>query len=143
MSVETGLNWLVYVDTADDLESPSWASLPNQQGGGIEFTRNDASANHKGNSGWEDYVTISRGWQIPVNGLADDDNTGMLFLVDTKALSADTDVSIGVKLENADGDTYIGTASIDSIKYDAPFDGLVTYTGSFKGRGSIAVTRAT
>ena len=62
MAVETGLGWIIAVDTADDLEgTPTFVDLPNQQSGGVKFNRSDVPANHKGEAGWETSVSISRG----------------------------------------------------------------------------------
>ena len=33
MAIDTGLNWLVYVDTNENLSSPNWVKLPQQKGG--------------------------------------------------------------------------------------------------------------
>lgn len=143
MSVELGLGWIVSVDTADSEVTPVWAALPNQRTGKLTLDRDSVEINTKQNAGWRDFISHIRGWSIPVEGFGDEDDTAMLFLVDSKALAASVDVQVQVKLENTDGDTYIGWAVLDSLELDAPMDGPLTYSVTFKGKGELDLTRAT
>jgi hypothetical protein len=146
MALKTGLAYKVYVDTADVADpiggAPAWEELPNQTGGDLNLARADAEANHKGNAGWTDSLTISRSASISFGGFSDPEDTAYLFVVDTKALGVDTDVSINVKIENDDGDTFIGKFAIGDFTESFPFDGIVEYSGTFNNRGAPTITRA-
>lgn len=140
MSVETGLSWKLAIDTTG---TPTYTDFPNQTTCDVEYPRNDAAVNHKDNSGWEDYITISRGLTISCSGFVDEDNAAITYLVDTEMLGSTTDVTETVQLTNTDGDTLVADVSIESFSIEAPFDAPATYTVSFKGRGEPTLTRAT
>jgi len=143
MAVETGLSWLFYVDTADDLASPTWALLPQQRGGNLSFSKTDVDATNKDNSGWEDSVSTRRGWTASVDGAYEDNNSALDYLLDVNELHAsNTDYAVGLKMVDAAGDTYIGSTTMDSIELDAPESDLVSYSLSFTGRGALTLTRA-
>ena len=143
MAVETGLSWLFYVDTADDLTSPTWALLPQQRGGNFSFSKTDVDATSKDNSGWEDSISTRRGWTASVDGAYEDNDAALIYLIDTNQLAASaTDYKVGLKLVDEAGDTYIGNATLDSLELDAPESDLVSYSMSFTGRGSLTLTRA-
>jgi hypothetical protein len=139
---ETGVQWLVAVDTADDLASPNWLDLPQQRSGELNLPRNNVEANSKEDAGWETAITVSRGWNITFSGLSDENDTALLFVIDTKALGATTDVTINVRLTNQDGDTYIGTGAPQAVVTSFPYDGVVTYSSGVDGRGAWTAARA-
>ncbi len=135
MAVETGINWVYAVDTAESEGSPSFADLPQQKGGGISFSKSDVDATNKENSGWEDYVTTRRGWSGSVDGQSDDNDAGLEYLIDTNQLHATvTDKPVHIRLTNAAGDTWIGWATMETIDYNFDEADLVQWTASFKGR---------
>lgn len=139
MAVETGLNWLVAVDDAENEAIPTWKDLPQQTTGTLTFSKSDVDATNKDNSGWEDFVTTRRGWALSVEGQYDDANNAatfaLFYLIDTNALHAtDVDAPVHLRLTNAAGDTLIGWSTMESFEYSYDEQGLVTYSGSFKGR---------
>jgi len=143
MAVETGLSWLFYVDTADDPSSPTWAKLPQQRGGNLNFSKTDVDATNKDNSGWEDSVSTRRGWSASCDGVYENDDAAIQYLIDTNQLAASTtDYDVYLKLVDKAGDTYIGSATMDSIELDCPEGDLVSYSISFTGRGALTLTRA-
>jgi len=142
MAIETGLSWKVWLDTNENPSSPSWDDLPQQKGGTLEFSTTDADATNKDNSGWADSITTSRSWTVTCDGLADPDDTCYLYLVDTVGFGATTDHRVNLKMENADGDTYIGWAKVDNFSISFGYDEVVNYSVSFSGRGEPTSTRA-
>ena len=146
MSIETGLNWKIYVDTSEDPDpvggSPTWVDLPQQRELSLEWSGSNQEANHKDNAGWADAITTSRSLGLSGGGFADPNDAGYLYLVDTVGFGATTDHPVGMKLENADGDTYIGFFAVDNIGLSAGFDEVVNYTMSATSRGAPTVTRA-
>lgn len=141
MAGVTGLNWKISVDI-DDGGSTDWQVLPQQRGGSLSFSKSDVDASNKDNAGWETSLSTRRGWTFSVDGIWEDNNSGLNYLVDTNQLGTATDYPVGVKLENSAGDTYIGSATMDSYELDAPESDLVSYSISFTGRGALALTRA-
>lgn len=135
MAVETGLNWVFAIDTAESEGSPSWSDLPQQRGGGISFKKTDVDATNKDQSGWEHMVSTRRGWSASVDGVVSDNDTALQYLIDTNALHASAvDKPIHIKLTNAAGDTWIGWATMDELSIEAPENDLVSYSISFTGR---------
>ena len=141
MAGVTGLTWLFAVDV-DDTGSEDWQDLPQQRGGSLSFSKSDVDATNKDNAGYEDSITTRRGWSFSVDGVWEDNNSGLNYLVDTNQLGSDTDAPVRIKLTNSAGDTYIGSATMDSYELDAPESDLVSYSASFTGRGALVLTRA-
>jgi len=143
MAVETGLSWLFYVDTADDPSGPTWAKLPQQRGGNLNFAKTDVDSTNKDNSGWEDSVSTRRGWSATVDGVYENDDAALQYLIDTNQLSGGvTDYPVYIKMVDAAGDVYTGSTCMDSIELDAPEADLVSYSISFTGRGALSLARA-
>ena len=141
MAGVTGLNWKLSVDI-DDGGSEDWQLLPQQRGGSLSFSKTDVDASSKSNAGWEDSISTRRSWTFSVDGIWEDNNSALNYLVDTNQLGTSTDFPVGVKLENSAGDVYNGSATMDSYELDAPESDLVSYSISFTGRGALALTRA-
>lgn len=141
MAGVTGLNWKLSVDI-DDGGSEDWQVLPQQRGGSLSFSKTDVDASNKDNAGWEDSISTRRAWTFSVDGVWEDNNSALNYLVDTNQLGVSTDFPVGVKLENSAGDVYNGSATMDSYELDAPESDLVSYSISFTGRGALALTRA-
>ena len=141
MAGVTGLNWKISVDI-DDGGSEDWQVLPQQRGGSLSFSKSDVDASNKDNAGWEDSLSTRRGWTFSVDGVWEDNNSALNYLVDTNQLGVATNFPVGVKLENSAGDVYNGSATMDSYELDAPESDLVSYSISFTGRGALALTRA-
>ena len=141
MAGVTGLNWKLSVDI-DDGGSEDWQLLPQQRGGSLSFSKTDVDASNKDNAGWEDSISTRRAWTFSVDGVWEDNNSALNYLVDTNQLGTSTDFPVGVKLENSAGDVYSGSATMDSYELDAPESDLVSYSISFTGRGALALTRA-
>ena len=141
MAGVTGLNWKLSVDI-DDGGSEDWQLLPQQRGGALSFSKTDVDASSKSNAGWEDSISTRRSWTFSVDGIWEDNNSALNYLVDTNQLGTSTDFPVGVKLENSAGDVYSGSATMDSYELDAPESDLVSYSISFTGRGALALTRA-
>jgi len=143
MAVETGLSWLFYVDTADDPSSPTWAKLPQQRGGNLSFSKEDVDSTNKDNSGWIDSVSTRRGWTASCDGVYENDDAAIQYLIDTNQLAASTtNYDVYIKLVDKAGDTYTGSATMDSIELECPEGDLVSYSLSFTGRGALTLTRA-
>ena len=143
MAVETGLTWLFYVDTADDPSSPTWAKLPQQRGGNLNFSKTDVDSTNKDNAGFEDSISTRRGWSASCDGVYENDDAAIQYLIDTNQLDgAITNFPVYVKLVDAAGDVYTGSTTLDSIELDCPEGDLVSYSLSFTGRGALALTRA-
>ncbi len=143
MAVQTGLSWLFYVDTAASEGSPSWAKLPQQRGGNLNFSKSDVDATNKDESGWETSVSTRRGFTASVDGAYEDNDAALNYLIDTNQLHATaTDNRVQLKMVDQAGDTYIGWTTVDSIELDAPEADLVSYSLSFTGRGALTLTRA-
>ena len=141
MAGVTGLNWKISVDI-DDGGSEDWQVLPQQRGGSLSFSKSDVDASSKDDAGWETSLSTRRGWTFSVDGVWEDNNSALNYLVDTNQLGTSTDFPVGVKLENSAGDVYNGSATMDSYELDAPESDLVSYSISFTGRGALALTRA-
>tara|TARA_R100001244_G_scaffold91709_1_gene69398 strand:+ start:633 stop:1058 length:426 start_codon:yes stop_codon:yes gene_type:complete len=141
MAGVTGLNWKLSVDI-DDGGSEDWQLLPQQRGGSLSFSKTDVDASSKSNAGWEDSISTRRSFTFSVDGIWEDNNSALNYLVDTNQLGTSTDFPVGVKLENSAGDVYSGSATMDSYELDAPESDLVSYSISFTGRGALALTRA-
>jgi TP901-1 family phage major tail protein len=143
MAVETGINWEFYVDIGDDLASPTWVLLPQQRDGSLSLSKTDVDSTSKENSGWIDSISTRRGWSASVEGIYEDNDSALDYLIATNDLHAsDTDYQVGLKLVDAASDTYIGATTLDSIELAAPESDLVTYSLSFTGRGALTLTRA-
>jgi len=143
MAVETGLNWEFYVDIADDLASPSWVLLPQQRDGSLSLSKTDVDSTSKENSGWIDSFSTRRGWTASVEGIYEDNDSALDYLIATNELHAsNTDYQVGIKLVDNAADTYIGATTLDSIELALPEADLVTYSLSFTGRGALTLTRA-
>ena len=143
MAVETGLNWEFYVDIADDLASPSWVLLPQQRDGSLSLSKTDVDSTSKENSGWIDSFSTRRGWSASVEGIYEDNDSALDYLIATNELHAsNTDYQVGIKLVDNAADTYIGATTLDSIELALPEADLVTYSLSFTGRGALTLTRA-
>jgi len=143
MAVETGLNWEFYVDIADDLTSPSWVLLPQQRDGSLSLSKTDVDSTSKENSGWIDSFSTRRGWTASVEGIYEDNDSALDYLIATNELHAsNTDYQVGIKLVDNAADTYIGATTLDSIELALPEADLVTYSLSFTGRGALTLTRA-
>jgi len=143
MAVETGLNWEFYVDIADDLASPSWVLLPQQRDGSLSLSKTDVDSTNKENSGWIDSFSTRRGWTASVEGIYEDNDSALDYLIATNELHAsNTDYQVGIKLVDNAADTYIGATTLDSIELALPEADLVTYSLSFTGRGALTLTRA-
>ena len=143
MAVETGLNWEFYVDIADDLTSPSWVLLPQQRDGSLSLSKTDVDSTNKENSGWIDSFSTRRGWTASVEGIYEDNDSALDYLIATNELHAsNTDYQVGIKLVDNAADTYIGATTLDSIELALPEADLVTYSLSFTGRGALTLTRA-
>ena len=141
MAGVTGLNWKISVDI-DDGGSEDWQVLPQQRGGSLSFSKSDVDSSSKDDAGWEASISTRRGWTFSVDGVWEDNNSALNYLVDTNQLGVATDYPVGVKLENSAGDVYNGSATMDSYELDAPESDLVSYSVSFTGRGALALTRA-
>ena len=141
MAGVTGISWKISVDI-DDGGSEDWQLLPQQRGGSLSFSKTDVDASSKSNAGWEDSISTRRSWTFSVDGIWEDNNSALNYLVDTNQLGTSTDFPVGVKLENSAGDVYSGSATMDSYELDAPESDLVSYSISFTGRGALALTRA-
>ena len=141
MAGVTGLNWKISVDI-DDGGSEDWQVLPQQRGGSLSFSKSDVDSSSKDDAGWETSLSTRRGWTFSVDGVWEDNNSALNYLVDTNQLGVATDYPVGVKLENSAGDVYNGSATMDSYELDAPESDLVSYSVSFTGRGALALTRA-
>jgi len=141
MAGVTGLTWLFAVDV-DDTGSEDWQDLPQQRGGSLSFSKTDVDSSSKDDAGWETSISTRRAWTFSVDGVWEDNNSGLNYLVDTNQLGADTDAPVRCRFTNSAGDTYIGSATMDSYELDAPESDLVSYSISFTGRGALALTRA-
>ena len=139
---QTGLSWKLAVDNNSNPLDPGWIDLPGQRGGSMSMTHTDVDVSNKDNSGWEDSVSTRRGWTFDVDGVADENNGAVVFLVGTWLTGSDTDSRVNVRLTNEDGDTFNGWATLNNMDYDFPESDLVSYSCSFTGRGALTVTRA-
>lgn len=146
MAKKTGIDVLVYVDTADVADpvggAPTWVLLPEQEGAELSIERDETNANTKQNDGWRDAASIGRGWSLSCSGYSDPNDAAFLFLLDTKHLGTLLDVTINVKIENGDGDTLIGKASLGAFKESYDIGGFIPYSAEFSGRGAPTLTRA-
>lgn len=134
MALQTGVNWDIHVDTAEDKTTPVWVKLGNQTSGTFEVNRSSLDTTNKDNSGHEDEVSYRKGWTMSCEGHADHGDPGLLYLIDTNHFDAAIDKPAHIKWENEDGDTFIGWCTIESISHDFAESSIVTFSASFKGR---------
>jgi len=150
MALQTGVNWDVHVDDAEDKTTPTWKKLANQTSGTFEINKASLDTTNKDNSGHEDEISYRKGWTLSVEGHADHGDTGLLYLIDTNHFDTSIDKPVHIKWENEDGDTFIGWATLESLSHDFAESSIVTFSASFKGRArandgtvdKLAVTRA-
>ena len=136
MAIQTGNLWLVAVDTADTPATPTYTSLPQQTAGSMSFSTSRADGTNKSNSGWSNGITVSRSWSVSGGGMSDENDTALLFLIDTIAFGANTDHAFMSRVTNEDGDTYIGLVELTALDWDFSGDSIVAYTFTILNRGA-------
>ena len=136
MAIETGLDWLIYVDTAESEGSPSWAKFPQQKEGPLEWSSDSEDATNKDDAGWKNSIGTGRGVGITVDGMVDPADTAFSYMIYTVAFGTTTHHNVHLKFENEDGDTVVGWFGVTSVNLN-PGLGIATYSFSFESRGEI------
>jgi hypothetical protein len=134
------------VDTpVGSIATPSTGSTPSDSLGNLRSWSIDQSANlltvdtaSMGNfTTWNETFTLSRSWSASFAGLWDEGAPGVDDLVVGRTvkftLFPDTSTSGGSPVEY-----YSGTAIIDSLTYNASYDGMVELSFSVTGKGALS-----
>ncbi len=133
MAVGIGLTGLAYINTGTT-GSPTWTEIGGQKSASISFKKKTVDITCKGNAGWEDFIGTTRGWSLTIKGLVDEVDAGYLYM---EAMFFDN-ATREFKLVTPVGRTYIGTAEMDSLDDDFPYDSTYDYSVSLKGKGALA-----
>jgi len=104
----------------------------------LSLNMNLRDTSNKDSSGWETSLPGNRGWTIEVSGLIALDTAYNLAYL-TNLIINRTQVTLNFKTANVSDYYYSGTAYLTSINADAPTEGNVTYSASFKGTGALAL----
>lgn len=135
MAVVSGEDFRLSLDVAG---GTSWSVLGQEQGTTIAFTVDKADATNKDSTNWEESVSTIRHVAISSNGVLDETDPAWVKLL---AAFFDTDhpLQIEAKITTPASITYIGQCNIDSLEYDGPHDGVMTFSVSLSGNGAFAV----
>ena len=105
------------------------------------LTINNATADgtNKDSGGWEDPILAGRSWEVTFDGLYDPAGSyNFEYLFDE---IYERDESLIAEIAQVDGtgggEVYRGTVLTTSVSLTANMEDLVTYSGSFKGKGQI------
>jgi hypothetical protein len=118
VNIETGVNWLWYVNTGTTA-SPTWTLITTQQDGNFEIDTNIADATYKGSGGWVTSIPTTQKWAASFTCIYDSSDLAVATIRDA-ALSK---LKLGYKLVGETGENYIVSAWVKTgmdFKNNAP-----------------------
>ena len=124
------------IDTSNDHNTPSWVTIGQQRGGGVNRTGETADASHKDDNGWGSGVHTKNTWQFTIDGALNAADPAWAAL-----LSAYRNQELKwfkVDRSAIGGEDEEGQCWITDLSDDNPNDGVVTYTLTLQGDGALS-----
>ncbi len=130
----TGFNWLVFIDTANDPQNPTFTKVCGQRGLTMNRTADEVDVTNKcSEDSWKEFVLSLREWSQDLDGvveLADSGYQGVLDMFRQRR-------TVLVQKQASDGSTEVGLAFVTEISEEAPYDDAATFTLTLKGTGPL------
>lgn len=118
----------------------SGAAIGASRSATLTINNNTGDATSKASNGWEESILTSRNWEITFDGLYDPDGTfNFEGLYDLIAARTATSVVEFAEIDGTGGgDLYRGVGLITSLSVTAPYEDVMTYSGTIKGTGALS-----
>lgn len=129
-----GKDYLIYLNTGGDAESPVWTLLGGQRSGGLSRQAEEIDASHKTSGGWKSTLPGLRSWSIDLESVYLAGDAGAQFL--EAAFLAGKQVH--VKFEYPDKSYVTGWGSITECSLETPHDDVATISGTLNGDGPLS-----
>jgi len=134
MAVSAG-SFLVKVNTGSEI-SPVWTAVGSQRDAKLNRSMATIDVTNKQSGGWEESLPDDRNWSIDNSALYVPDDTAYEALED----AWEAREAVQITWEEANGDTYVGSAYITDFPKSAPHKDAVTIDVTFKGSGELERT---
>lgn len=127
------VDFLIYVNTGTE-QIPTYVKVAGQRGGTFNRSKDMLDATSKDSGSMKNNEYGLGEWTIEGDGLLIEDDAGYLALED----AFDLDKKVLVRWSTAAGNKYEGSALINELSNEAPYDDLATYSVSLTGDGDYA-----
>ncbi len=103
----------------------------------LNISQNNEQVNSFGNS-WTQTIATTKGWTVDGSGNYDPDDTYQTAIV-TEVLTGDSSYGITVRAEGdtTGDDEFTGTITINEVSIEASADGLIAFSFSADGDGTL------
>jgi hypothetical protein len=130
VSLDTGQNWLWYVNTGTDA-SPTWTLITTQRDSSFEITSDSVDGSYKGSGGWTTTIPTMKKWSGSFTMIYDATDLACTTIRD----SAIAQTKRGYKLIAQNGENWIVAAWV-TTSMSMPNQDLVTVEVSLLGDGA-------
>lgn len=137
MAKVIGLDVLLQVNTGTP-ESPIYTTVGGQKDASMNIAGDAIDVSSKDGSGWKEYKLGLKGWDMDLDGVIKESDTGIQELID--AFMNQTEIL--VKVLFPDGSFYVGNSVITSMPMKLGMAADATYTFKIQGTGALTQTTA-
>lgn len=101
----------------------------------LHFTQQSIDVTSRDNNTWEDFITGRRGWTVDFEGMYIYTDVGYKVL--QNHFTDLTPAAITVIITMPDAKTFTGEAILESMDLNAPYDDVLSISGTLKGQGTL------
>ena len=101
----------------------------------LHFAQQSIDVTSRDNNTWEDFITGRRGWTIDFEGMYI--YSDVAYKVLQNHFTDQTPTAITVIVTMPDAKTFTGEAILESMDLNAPYDDVLSISGTLKGQGSL------
>lgn len=135
---DTGYDVLLFVDTANDPQNPTFTKVAGQRGLTLNKSMEEVDVTDKDSDNWKEFVASLREWSIDADGVIETLDGGFAYLQDTY-LNRRT---VLVQVLAADGSSRAGLSFITDFPEEFPYDDAATFTLTLRGTGPLTTVPA-
>ena len=135
----TGFNWLIFIDTANDPQNPTFTKICGQRGMTSNRTTDEVDITSKCSpDNFKEFVGSLKEWSQDLDGVVELSDQGFQYA----QLAWREDRTVLVQKQHPDGSSEVGLSFITDISDEAPYDDAATFTLTLKGTGPLVAVPA-
>lgn len=101
----------------------------------LHFTQQTIDVTSRDNNAWEDFIGGRRGWSVDFEGMYIYTDVGYKVLQNHYTDLSPTAITVVITMPDAK--TFTGEAILESMDLNAPYDDVLSVSGTLKGQGTL------
>lgn len=133
-----GKDYLIYLNTGETEDEPSWTLLGGQRSGDLNRSADEIDSSTKTSGGWKSTIPGLRNWSINLESVYLAGDAGARFL-EAAFLAGE---QVHVKFEYPDKSYVTGWGSVTDCSLKTPHSDVATVSGTIAGDGPLSELHA-